>query len=86
MKKLIDMLHESGITGVISLSDSRMDALKAFEALVRADEREQRKPLTLGQKQRLWSKVGEKTSLKDRVNAFGLEIEAAHGIRARGNT
>lgn len=39
-----------------------------------------REPLTLGQKQRLWSKVAEKPTLKDRVNAFGLEIEAAHGI------
>jgi hypothetical protein len=43
-----------------------------------------REPLTLGQKQRLWSKVGEKPTLKDRVNAFGLEIEAAYGIK--GNT
>jgi hypothetical protein len=41
----------------------------------------QRKPLTLGQKQRLWSSVGEKTSLKDRVNAYGFAIEVAHGIR-----
>jgi hypothetical protein len=40
----------------------------------------QRKPLTLGQKQRLWSSVGDKPTLKDRVNAYGLAIEAAHGI------
>lgn len=44
----------------------------------------QRKPLTLGQKQRLWSSVGDKPTLKDRVNAYGLAIEAAHGIK--GNT
>jgi len=37
-------------------------------------------PLTLGQKQRLWSSVGNKPTLKDRVNAYGLAIEAAHGI------
>jgi hypothetical protein len=37
-------------------------------------------PLTLGQKQRLWSSVGDKPTLKDRVNAYGLAIEAAHGI------
>ena len=41
----------------------------------------QRKPLTLGQKQRLWSSVGDKPTLKDRVNAYGLAIEAAHGIK-----
>jgi hypothetical protein len=41
----------------------------------------QRKPLTLGQKQRLWSSVGDKSTLKDRVNAYGLAIEAAHGIK-----
>ena len=40
-----------------------------------------RKPLTLGQKQRLWSSVGDKPTLKDRVNAYGLAIEAAHGIK-----
>ncbi len=40
----------------------------------------QRKPLTLGQKQRLWSGVGDKPTLKDRVNAYGLAIEAAYGI------
>ena len=40
----------------------------------------QHKPLTLGQKQRLWSSVGDKPTLKDRVNAYGLAIEAAHGI------
>ena len=37
-------------------------------------------PLTLGQKQRLWSSVGDKPTLKDRVNAYGFAIEAAHGI------
>ena len=42
----------------------------------------QRKPLTLGQKQRLWSSVGDKPTLKDRVNAYGLAIEAAHGIKS----
>ena len=41
----------------------------------------QRKPLTLGQKQRLWSSVGDKPTLKNRVNAYGLAIEAAHGIK-----
>ena len=41
----------------------------------------QRKPLTLGQKQRLWSSVGDKSTLKDRVNAYGFAIEAAHGIK-----
>ena len=41
----------------------------------------QRKPLTLGQKQRLWSSVGDKPTLKDRVNAYGLAIEAAHDIK-----
>ena len=41
----------------------------------------QRKPLTLSQKQRLWSSVGDKPTLKDRVNAYGLAIEAAHGIK-----
>ena len=41
----------------------------------------QRKPLTLGQKQRLWSSVGDKPTLKARVNAYGLAIEAAHGIK-----
>ena len=41
----------------------------------------QRKSLTLGQKQRLWSSVGDKPTLKDRVNAYGLAIEAAHGIK-----
>jgi hypothetical protein len=41
------------------------------------------KPLTLGQKQRLWSSLGNKPTLKDRVNAFGLAIEAAHGIKER---
>ena len=41
----------------------------------------QHKPLTLGQKQRLWSSVGDKPTLKDRVNAYGLAIEAAHGIK-----
>lgn len=41
----------------------------------------QRKPLTLGQKQRLWSSVGDKPTLKDRVNAYGLAIEAAHSIK-----
>jgi hypothetical protein len=41
----------------------------------------QRKPLTLGQKQRLWSSVGDKPTLKDRVNAYGLAIEAAHHIK-----
>jgi hypothetical protein len=46
----------------------------------------QRKPLTLGQKQRLWSSVGDKPTLKDRVNAYGLAIEAAHGITEKGNT
>ena len=40
-----------------------------------------RKPLTLGQKQRLWSSVGNKLTLKDRVNSYGLAIEAAHGIK-----
>lgn len=45
----------------------------------------QRKPLTLGQKQRLWSSVGDKPTLKDRVNAYGTAIEAAHGI-TKGNT
>jgi hypothetical protein len=43
----------------------------------------QRKPLTLGQKQRLWSSVGDKPTLKDRVNAYGLAIEAAHGIKEK---
>ena len=38
-------------------------------------------PLTLGQKQRLRSSVGNKPPLKDRVNAYGLAIEAAHGIK-----
>ena len=42
---------------------------------------QQRKPLTLGQKQRLWSSVGNKLTLKDRVNSYGLAIEAAHGIK-----
>ena len=42
-----------------------------------------RKPLTLGQKQRLWSSVGNKLTLKDRVNSYGLAIEAAHGIGVR---
>jgi hypothetical protein len=41
----------------------------------------QRKPLTLGQKQRLWSSVGDRLTLKDRVNAYGLAIEAAHHIK-----
>jgi hypothetical protein len=41
----------------------------------------QRKPLTLGQKQKLWSSVGHKPTLKDRVNAYGFAIEAAHGIK-----
>ena len=41
----------------------------------------QRKPLTLGQKQRLWSSVGDKPTLKDRVNAYGLAIESAHDIK-----
>ena len=41
----------------------------------------QRKPLTLGQKQMLWSSVGDKPTLKNRVNAYGLAIEAAHGIK-----
>ena len=41
----------------------------------------QRKPLTLSQKQRLWSSVGDKPTLKDRVNAYGLAIEAAHDIK-----
>ena len=45
----------------------------------------QRKPLTLGQKQRLWSSVGDKPTLKDRVNAYGLAIEAAHGIFEQGD-
>lgn len=44
------------------------------------DRLEKRKPLTLGQKQKLWSSVGYKPTLKDRVNAYGLAIEAAHGI------
>jgi len=43
----------------------------------------QRQPLTLGQKQRLWSSVGDKPTLKDRVNAYGLAIEAAHGIQEK---
>jgi len=42
---------------------------------------QQCKPLTLGQKQRLWSSVGDKPTLKDRVNAYGLAIEAAHNIK-----
>jgi len=46
----------------------------------------QRKPLTLGQKQRLWSSVGDKLTLKDRVNAYGFAIEAAHGIIKEKNT
>ena len=41
----------------------------------------QRKPLTLSQKQRLWSSVGDKPTLKDRVNAYGLAIESAHDIK-----
>jgi len=45
-----------------------------------------RKPLTLGQKQRLWSSVGDKLTLKDRVNAYGFAIEAAHGIIKEKNT
>ena len=45
----------------------------------------QRKPLTLGQKQRLWSSVGDKPTLKNRVNAYGLAIEAAHGIFEQGD-
>lgn len=46
-----------------------------------AAQQAQRKPLTLGQKQKLWSSVGYKPTLKDRVNAYGLAIEAAHGIK-----
>ena len=42
---------------------------------------QQRKPLTLGQKQRLWSSVGNNLTLKDRVNSYVLAIEAAHGIK-----
>ncbi len=45
-----------------------------------AEQPAQRKPLTLGQKQKLWSSVGHKPTLKDRVNAYGFAIEAAHGI------
>ncbi len=57
--------------------------LHALEAITSPPA--QRKPLTLGQKQRLWSSVGDKPTLKDRVNAYGLAIEAAHGI-TKGNT
>ena len=48
-----------------------------------AEQPAQRKPLPLGQKQRLWSSVGEKPTLKDRVNAYGTAIEAAHGIKEK---
>ena len=58
--------------------DALMQELELWKAAA------QRKPLTLGQKQRLWSSVGDKPTLKDRVNAYGLAIEAAHGITDKG--
>jgi hypothetical protein len=58
--------------------DALMQELELWKAAAK------RKPLTLGQKQRLWSSVGDKPTLKDRVNAYGLAIEAAHGITDKG--
>jgi hypothetical protein len=59
------------------------DAIKEALALTstQCEEQPAPVPLTLGQKQRLRSSVGNKPPLKDRVNAYGLAIEAAHGIK-----
>lgn len=53
---------------------------KAIAAIKDVLKQPKQNPLTLGQKQRLWSSVGEKPTLKDRVNAYGSAIEKAHGI------
>ena len=55
-------------------------ALEELVGYIASPQPAQRKPLTLGQKQKLWSSVGHKPTLKDRVNAYGFAIEAAHGI------
>jgi predicted RNase H-like HicB family nuclease len=63
--------------------DEAITAIKEALALTstQCEEQPAPVPLTLGQKQRLRSSVGNKPPLKDRVNAYGLAIEAAHGIK-----
>ncbi len=73
LKQALEVLDIETPTG------SYIDVKNALRTAI-AQPAAQRKPLTLGQKQRLWSSVGDKPTLKDRVNAYGLAIEAAHGI------
>lgn len=70
---------QDGQSGYVT--DNPTDIQEGQRALPLYTSPPKREPLTLGQKQRLWSSLGNKPTLKDRVNAFGLAIEAAHGIK-----
>jgi hypothetical protein len=72
MRDTIDMAREAGFnfTGIRDIWCDSTVVLKAFEALVRADERE------------ACAKVCDTTP----PYPFRPSIEAAHAIRARGNT
>jgi hypothetical protein len=76
MKSTIDMAFEAGfkehngMVYVTTINDDCAKELKAFEALVRAGERE------------ACAKVCDTTP----PYPFRPSIEAAHAIRARGNT
>jgi len=87
MRKMIDMAREAGMTG---LEDGGLfDNIKAFEALVRADERNR----TWTQEH--WTEYERSIAAQEREACakvcdttppypFRPSIEAAHAIRARG--
>jgi hypothetical protein len=83
MKDTIDMAREAGymrtVHGGAEVSMASLDCLKAFESLVRADERE------------ACAKVCEEVLEQYRGTAMGKHAElvgdnCAAAIRARGNT
>ena len=90
MMEWVDYLKRKSDYGQHMQIPSEMSAGACWELAIELEQfinttPPQRKPLTLGQKQRLWSSVGDKPTLKNRVNAYGLAIEAAHGIFEQGD-
>jgi len=96
MDKTIDMAREANLAkygnGLREGVDAFIDGLKAFEALVRADERERvmNEPLTKAQWQRFEDEI--RADEREACAALADKLEwadnkgVASAIRSRGNT
>jgi hypothetical protein len=93
MRDTIDMAREAGVYKDCDWRygmKAEGDSLKAFEALVRADEREivMNEPLTKAQWQRFEALVraDEREACLSVINPNATPMEIAAAIRTRGNT